>query len=55
MTHDKAVEMINELRAAGYAVVMFTPEELENVIGGTNVDLESHMTEHGWDWISNMG
>lgn len=40
---------INELRESGYAVVIFTPEELE---GADPERVEDNLISSGWDIIS---
>jgi hypothetical protein len=50
MSIDLPTEMIKILRDRGYAVAIFSPEEMEGV---DPFDVESEMIEKGWDWITN--
>ena len=51
MTHEKAMEAILTLRDAGYAVSVFTPDELE---GADPSKVEYIMVERGWDAIDTL-
>lgn len=45
---DEQWQTIWDIRAKGYAVVVFTPEELH---GTPRDDVEDHMIERGWEII----
>ncbi|WP_289101014.1 hypothetical protein [uncultured Marinobacter sp.] len=45
---DEQYQVIQSLRDEGYAVTVFTPEELANTDSGECEDL---MVERGWDYI----
>ena len=51
MTQSKVLELCKKMRHAGYAVVLFTPEELR----GANPDhVEDRLVELGWDVIDSL-
>lgn len=51
MTEDEVFELCNKMRFAGYAVVCFTPDELQNA----NPDhVEDRLVELGWDVINDL-
>lgn len=48
MLKPNEVKFLRELRIRGYAVVVFTPDELE---GASQDQVEERMIESGWDVI----
>lgn len=50
MTHQQ-LEVLRALRKESYAVVVFTPEELEGVSASNIRLVEDRMIERGWDAI----
>jgi hypothetical protein len=48
---DEAVRVIRELRDLGYAVCIFTPEELS---GAKPHKVEDGLVSSGWDIIDNL-
>lgn len=50
MTQEQ-MKAIEELRTLGYAVVLFTPEELEEADAGR---VEDRLVEVGWDVIFDL-
>ena len=51
MLKQHEVEFLRELRVRGYAVVVFTPNELE---GASQDQVEERMIERGWDAIEDL-
>jgi hypothetical protein len=48
---ESQMNALNELRDGGYAVVVFSPEELE---GAPPVKLQDQLAEYGWDVIEDL-
>lgn len=51
MLKQDEVKFLQELRIRGYAVVVFTPEELA---GASQDTVEERMIERGWDAIEDL-
>ena len=51
MLNEKEVKFLKELSVRGYAVVVFTPDELE---GASQEQVEERMIERGWDAIEDL-
>jgi hypothetical protein len=49
---EKHQAALRELTDAGYAIVIFSPDELGNDIDP--IDLESRLIEVGWNYIDSM-
>lgn len=47
----KQLNVLRQLRDEGYALVVFTPEELKDAIPN---DVESRLVELGWDVIDTL-
>lgn len=48
---ENEIQMLRELRVRGYAVVVFTPDELE---GASQDQVEDLMIQRGWDAIEDL-
>jgi len=46
---EQQLSVLRELHQAGYAVCVFTPDEMEN---SSQEDIEDAMTEAGWNSIN---
>lgn len=53
MNEDDAFELCEKMRQAGFVVVIWTPEEVENVVNKRH--LRERITELGNEVISDMG
>jgi len=54
MTEARVLKIMNELHDAGYAVAIWTPEELAKAPPDVSAnDIECRMIESGWDLIGN--
>lgn len=49
---NKHVEALRELADAGYAVVIFSPDEMGDDVDP--IDLENRLIELGWNYIDSM-
>jgi hypothetical protein len=48
---DEQQRVIDEMRKEGYAITVFTPEEISDA---ESSNLEDIMVERGWNYINNM-
>ena len=51
MLKDEWIKIVREMRSEGFAVVIFTPEELREAY---QEDVEDRLVELGWDVIDSL-